>query len=154
MEKFGPEAATDVPAQPVTASWRQQHVLIAARPVLEGPVVDLCDPDVRHDVELHHSELLVEHDLHHLDLSEITTGRRVITQTLAADFHDRLGAAAVQFPSRLDGSPCIAVFEARGELRPAGESIALVDPAPEPLLNVCAGWGLELAPTVALSELE
>ena len=80
-------------------------------------------------------------------MSEITTSRRVITQTLAADFHDRLRAAAVRFPSKLDGTPCIAVFEGRGELHATGDPIGLIDPAPEPLLNVCAGWRLELAPS-------
>jgi hypothetical protein len=146
IEKFGPEAAGDIPRQPVTTSWRQQHVLVATRPSLDGAVVDLSDPDVRHEVEMRHVELLVEHDLDHLDLSEITTGRRVVTQTLAADFFDRLGAAAIRFPSRLDGHPCVAVFEGRGELEPAGDPIALADPAPEPLLRVCAGWDLELEP--------
>jgi hypothetical protein len=30
VERFGPDAADDVPALPVTASWRQQHVLVCA----------------------------------------------------------------------------------------------------------------------------
>jgi hypothetical protein len=101
---------------------------------------------VRNDVEREHAALLVEHGLDHLDLSKITTRRRVLTQTLATDFHDRLGSAGVRFPSRLDGQPCIAVFEGRGELLAAGDPIALVDPAPEALAKVCAGWGLEFAP--------
>lgn len=52
VERFGPDAADDVPALPVTASWRQQHVLVQVRPVLDGPLINLCDADVRYEVEL------------------------------------------------------------------------------------------------------
>ena len=51
----------------------------------------------------------------HLDLHEITTDRRVVTQTIAADLFDR-GVAAVRFPSRLDGDACIALLERRGNV--------------------------------------
>jgi hypothetical protein len=43
VERFGPDAADDVPALPVTASWRQQHVLVQVRLELDGPLIDLCD---------------------------------------------------------------------------------------------------------------
>lgn len=58
VERFGPDAADDVPALPVTASWRQQHVLVQVRPVLDGPLIDLCDTNVRYEVELEHAALL------------------------------------------------------------------------------------------------
>jgi RES domain-containing protein len=126
VEKFGPDAAGDVPGQPVTESWRQQHILVETRAMLEGALIDLCDANVRYEVELHHAELLDTHGMDHLDLSEITAQRRTVTQTIAADLHDRLGASGVRFPSRLDGNPCIALFEGRGALDVVAEPVALV----------------------------
>jgi hypothetical protein len=90
-------------------------------------------------------KLLVAHDLLHLDLHEITTSRRVITPTIAADLFDR-GAGAVRFPSRLDGNACAAVFEGRGPVSAAGEPIVPTDPPPVQLINVTAPWGLVLEP--------
>ncbi len=83
----------------------------------------------------------------HLDLHEITSRRRVVTQTIAADLFDRRGAGALRFPSRLDGQPALVVFEGRGELVEADDPVELTDPAPEVLLAVCRDWGLELEPT-------
>jgi hypothetical protein len=144
VERYGPAAARDIPSETVTARWRAQHILV---PVLglDGPLIDLTDVVVRQAVEERHVELLV-HGLRHLDLHEITTSRRIITQTIAADLFDR-GYSAVRFPSRLDGQGCIALFEGRGTVSPVGASIALTDPAPEPLTHVTTPWGLELEAT-------
>lgn len=150
VEQFGPEAADDVPALPVTASWRQQHVLVQVQPVLDGPLIDLCDTDIRYEVELEHAAVLDAHGMDHLDLSEITAEKRPVTQTIAADLHDRLGAAAIRFPSRLDGNACLVVFEDRRRLEIIAELIALTDPAPPALQTVCAGWRLALEPAGAL----
>jgi hypothetical protein len=62
------------------------------------------------------------------------------TQTIATDLFDR-GASAVRFPSRLDGNPCIAYFEKRGNVSAAGDPIPLTDPPPEALTTVAATWG-------------
>ena len=83
--------------------------------------------------------------MQHLDLHEITTRRRVVTQTIAGDLYDE-GVAAIRFPSHLDGNPCIAVFERRGELEHRGPIVALTEPAPQQLLDVAAAWRLTLAP--------
>jgi hypothetical protein len=154
VERFGPDAADDVPALPVTASWRQQHVLVQVRPVLDGPLIDLCDADVRYEVELEHAALLVAHGMDHLDLSQITADKRPVTQTIAAHLHDRLGAAAIRFPSRLDGNACLVVFEGRGRFETLAVPVALTDPAPPALQNVCAGWRLALQPATALVDHE
>jgi hypothetical protein len=69
----------------------------------------------RQEVEDRHLDLLLEYGLQHLDLPEITTRRRPITQTIAADLFDR-GVSVVRFPSKLDGNPCFALFEGRGAL--------------------------------------
>jgi RES domain len=145
VERYGPEAAEDFTAAPVTARWRAQHVLVPVVLRLEGPLIDLTDLPTRREIEERHIELLVEYGMDHLDLHEITTSRRVITQTIAADLFDR-GASAVRFPSRLDGQACVAVFEKRGTVEAAGDPIALTDPPPEPLTKVTAPWGLALEP--------
>ncbi len=144
LDAFGEEAIADLAVHPVSASWREQHVLAPARIQLDGPIIDLHDLTVRHDLERRHAGLLAEHGLEHLDLHEITSRRRIVTQTIAGDLFDRLGAAAVRYPSRLDGNPAFAVFEGRGKLVASGEPIALTDPAPAPLVAVCAEWELSL----------
>lgn len=146
-DAFGAAALDDLPAAAVTARWREEHLLAPAEMVLDGELIDLTDPAVRADLEQRHASLLVEHGLAHLDLHEITSRRRVVTQTIAADLFDRCDAGALRFPSRLDGQPAFVVFEGRGELVQAGEPIELTDPAPEVLLSVCREWGLEVEPT-------
>jgi hypothetical protein len=152
VEQFKPDAAADVPSAPVTASWRQQHILVRATLELAGPVIDLCDADQLYEIEQHHISLLDEHGLDHLDLSAVATKHRAITQSIAADVHDRLEAAAIRFPSKHDDNPCVAVFEGRGRLLQCDEpAVPLTDPAPEALANVCAGWRLSLESAAALS---
>jgi hypothetical protein len=99
IERYGPEAADDFVTAPVTAKWRREHVLVPATLERDGPVIDLIDAETRRQIEDRHDGLLVDHGLEHLDLREITTDRRVVTQTIGADVVDR-GAAAVRFPSR------------------------------------------------------
>ena len=91
--------------------------------------------------------------MRHLDLHEITTSRRVVTQTVAADVYD-YGAAAIRFPSCLDGNPCVAIFEGRGALELAGEVLPLTDPPPTALLKVVAQWRLDLQPAPAVTQAE
>jgi hypothetical protein len=143
IERYGPQAADDFPVAPVTAKWRRENVLVRARLELDGPVVDLFDPDTRQDLEDRHSALLVEHGLEHLDLSEITTKRRKVTQTIAGDLFDR-GASAVRFPSRLDGGVCVALFEGRGAVHQVGDVVPLTDPPPEALVIVTGEWKLKM----------
>jgi hypothetical protein len=144
-EAFGPAALADLPVAPVTAKWREEHLLASAHMFLDGDLVDLNESAVRLDLEQRHAALLLENGLEHLDLHEVTAPRRIVTQAIAGDLYDR-GAAALRFPSRLDGRPALALFEGRAELVEAGEPIGLTDPAPEPLLFVCGEWGLELEP--------
>jgi hypothetical protein len=148
VERYGPEAAQDFTPQPVTAQWRVQHVLVSVALQLDGPLIVLTDVPTRQEIEDRHLDLLLEHGLQHLDLHEITTSRRGVTQTIAADLFDR-GASAVRFPSRLDGNACVALFEDRGTAIAAGDPIALTDPPPEPLTNVAAPWRLVLEPAPA-----
>jgi hypothetical protein len=144
-DAMGVDALEDL-SEPVTAKWRQEHLLAPARMSADSEPIDLTEPEVRAEIEARHQSLLVEHGLEHLDLHEITSRRRIVTQTIAGDLFDR-GAAAVRFPSRLDGLPALALFEGRAELLEAGEPIALTDPAPDPLVLVCGEWALGLEPT-------
>jgi hypothetical protein len=97
VERYGPDAAQDFTKQPVTAQWRRQHVLIAALLRLDGPLIDLTDVPARQQIENRHAELLLEYDLPHLDLHEITTSRRAVTQTIAAELYDQAPARSA-FP--------------------------------------------------------
>lgn len=150
QQEMGAEAAQELAAQPITAAWRRENVLAPVRLRLDGPICDLTDVPQRQKIEERHVDLLFKHDMRHLDLHEITTSRRIVTQAIAGDIYDD-GAAAIRFPSCLDGNPCIAVFEGRGELEPAGEILPLTDPPPTALLKVVAPWHLDLqqAPAVA-----
>jgi hypothetical protein len=151
IETFGPEAANDLAPHPLTAAWRRQNALAPARLRLADGrhLLDLTDPQQCRDIEHRHAALLAEHGLAHLDFHEITTRRRILTQTIAADAFFDLGTGAIRFPSSRDGNPCYVVLEGGAWLEAAGAPLALTDPPPEPLVNVCAGWGLVLEPAAA-----
>jgi RES domain len=153
IAKYGPEAADDFASEPVTAAWRRQHVLAPASVALDGHLVDLTDVSTRYEIEGAHLQLLSHYGMAHLDLHEITSRRRPVTQTIAGELFDQ-GAAAIRFPSRLDSNPCLAVFEGRATLEPAGEPLNLIDPPPEPLVNACAAWHLPLEAATAMAEPE
>jgi hypothetical protein len=150
QQEMGAEAAQELAAQPITAAWRREHILAPVRLRLDSPIYDLTDVPQRHRIEERHVDLLLEHDMRHLDLHEITTSRRVVTQAIAADIYDD-GAAGIRFPSSLDGNPCVAVFEGRGELDLAGEILPLTDPPPTALLKVVVPWHLDLQPASAVT---
>lgn len=152
-QEMGAEAAQELAAQPITVAWRRENVLAPVRLRLDAPTCDLTDVPQRQKIEEQHVDLLLEHDMRHLDLHEVTTSRRVVTQTVAADIYDG-GAAAIRFPSCLDGNPCIAIFEGRGELQLAGEILPLTDPPPPALLNVVAPWSLDLQPAPAVTHAD
>src|SRR4029077_8737372 len=97
------------------------HCVVPTMLRLEVPVITLTEAATRQEVEHRHAELLLDYGLRHLDLHEITTSRRPVTQTIAAELFDR-GAAAIRFPSRLDGNACVgcsrgAAAQRRSRLR-------------------------------------
>jgi hypothetical protein len=73
-------------------------VLAKVRMVLSAPVIDLCDADVRYEVDRTHRTLLNAHGMEHLDLSEVTAKRRPVTQTIAAYAYDHWTRRACGFP--------------------------------------------------------
>lgn len=143
---FGPDALSEVVTRPVSASWRRQHVLLPVSLELNGAFIDLCDLRTRQAVERRYAALLTEHGMAHLDLGEITTKRRPVTQAIAGHLLRNHDAAAIRFPSCLDGSACVVVYESRCDVVEAGEAISLCDPAPEVLARVCAEWDIAMEP--------
>jgi hypothetical protein len=144
-ELFGPDAALRAAAGAVTAEWRDQRVLAPATMILDGDLVDVDDPKVRRRLERSHAALLAEHDMAHLDIAEVRSRTRVVTQAIGRSLYEH-GAAGVRFGSNLDDQPCFAMFEARGRLEPHGSEPPLpltVDLAV--LVQVCDEYGLRLS---------
>lgn len=126
----------------VTAAWRAAHVLQAARPRLDGPLADVEQLDVRVDLERRHAALLAAHGMDHLDLSELRSRTRIVTQTISRDLYER-AYSGVAFASNIDGRRCFALFEGRATLEAEGAPIALHHDL-EALRTVTAELGLRL----------
>jgi hypothetical protein len=88
--------------------------------------------------------MLAEHGMAHLDVAEVRSRTRCVTQHIGRTLYER-GAAAIRFGSNLDDRPCYAVFEARGRLAPRGDTppLELTADLPE-LVTVCNEYGLTL----------
>lgn len=145
---FGTDRRLLEAAGTVTLAFRRERVLAPATLVLDGDdaaasLVDVDDPAVRAELEREHAPMLAEHGLRHLDMAEIRSRTRVVTQRIARTLYER-GAAAIKFGSNLDDRPCYAVFEARGRLVAAGEPVDLDADLPD-LVTVCAEYGLRIA---------
>jgi hypothetical protein len=143
-ELFGPDAAVAAAAGAVAPEWRAQRVLAPATLALDGELADVDDPATRTALERTHAALLAEHGMAHLDVSEVRSRTRVVTQRIGRALYEG-GAAGVRFGSNLDDLPCFAVFEARGRL------VAVADEPPLPLaaelailVQVCDEYGLRL----------
>jgi len=154
LRRYGPDAAAELATQPITRAWRRSSVLAPVHVVLldGAQVLDLTDPHEVRRLETSHSELLVAHGLGRLDLHEITTRRREVTQAIATRAYDEEHVGVVRYPSSIDlaGTPCYALIEGRAKLELAGDLVPLTDPPPAPLEHVAAGWNMALqaAPAV------
>lgn len=153
LRRYGPEAAVELATRPITRAWRQSSVLAPVHIALEpgADVLDLTDAQEVRRLEAVHAELLVEHGMGRLDLHEITTRRREVTQAIATSAYDEEHAGAIRYPSSIDlaGTPCYALLEGRARLELAGDVVSLTDPPPAPLEHVAAGWNMALQPTPA-----
>lgn len=139
---FGPDAALTATAGTVSEEFRRERVLAPAELVLDGELVDVDDPGTRAELEREHAAMLSEHGMAHLDVAQIRSRTRVVTQHIARTLYER-GAAAIRFGSNLDDRPCYAVFEARGHLAARGPVLELTPELPE-LVAVCDEYGLRL----------
>jgi hypothetical protein len=143
-ELFGRDAGLEAAAGAVTEEWRAERVLAPATMGADGEVVDVDEPAVRGELEREHAALLAAHDMQHLDVSEIRSRTRAVTQAIARALYED-GAAGVRFGSNLDDLPCFALFEARGRLHAiAGEPPLELTPELAILRQVCDEYGLTL----------
>jgi hypothetical protein len=144
---FGRDASVEAAAGTVPAGFRRERVVAAADLVLDdGELVDVDAPATRAALEREHAPLLAEHGMRHLDVAEVRSRTRLVTQRIGRGLYEA-GAAAIRFGSNLDDRPCYAVFEARGHLaaRAAGEGAVLeLDGDLPALVTVCAEYGLTL----------
>jgi hypothetical protein len=132
-----------IPAGEISRAWRRRHALAPAAIALErGTVVDLDDVPSRERLARRHARLLAAHGMEHLNISEVRSRTRPVTQAISRSLYED-GAAGVRFRSNLDDRPCTALFEGRSRLEPAGAPIVLTRDVPE-LLQVCAEYSLAL----------
>lgn len=107
-----------------------------------GALVDVDKPSLRQEFERRHVDLLTDHGMDHLDVTEVRSRDRVITQTLSRWLFDQ-GAAGIVYRSNLDALPCVALFEGRASVETDGEP-ELLTGTPAELLEVCNEFGLAL----------
>jgi hypothetical protein len=144
-ELLGRDAGLEAAAGAVPAVFRRRRVLAPATMVLDGELVDVDEPRTRAALEREHAAMLAEHGMRHLDVSEVRSRTRVVTQRIGRALYEA-GAAAIRFGSNLDDRPCYAVFEARGHLAPRADDAAVLelDADLAPLVAVCAEYGLTI----------
>lgn len=108
----------------ITWEWRVRNALAEAVIVADGEFADLDDVELRTELETRHVKLLAAHGMLHLDIGQVRSKTRVVTQTIARSLFDD-GFAGVRFRSNLDNRECFALFEGRAVLGPTNR-----DPAP------------------------
>jgi hypothetical protein len=106
--------------------------------------VDLEDLAVRRQLEEKHAALLEAHGMRHLDISQLRSDQRIVTQTIALDLRTE-GKPGISYKSNLDGEVCVAVFEGRAQIARYGphRTIAADDPD---LLAAVGPWDLRIEP--------
>jgi hypothetical protein len=132
----------DVPAREVTDAFRRAHVLAPARVQRAGPVVDLDQPALLEQLAAKHSQLLAEHGMAYLNISEIRSKSRPVTQAISRDLYEQ-GVACILFRSNQDDERCLVLLEGRAQLYSDGAAIPLTANLPE-LLQVCSEYSLVL----------
>ena len=130
------------PAAEVTAAWRQQNTLAPALVIRNGPLADLENRMLLEQLADKHAGLLAAHGMPQLDLTQITSKTRPVTQTISRDLFDH-DAVGVKFRSNHDGRRCIVLFEGRAKLQRAGRQVSMVEDHPA-LVRVCGEYGLIL----------
>jgi len=108
----------------VTWGWRERNALAEARIIADGELADLDDVSLRAELETRHARLLDEHGMPQLDISQVRSKTRVVTQTIGRSLFEE-GNAGVRFRSNLDDRECFALFEGHATLEPTGR-----DPEP------------------------
>jgi len=132
----------------VTVALRAARVLIHATVELDGELVDVDQSAVRDALEREHAALLAAHGMDHLNIAEIRSHTRIVTQTISRSLYEQ-GAGGVMFGSNHDDQPCYALFEGHARLITAEDAELLELTADlEILRQVCAEWQLQIEPEV------
>jgi hypothetical protein len=98
---------------------------------------------LRSELERRYAGLLAAHGIEHLNISEIRSRTRTVTQTIGRHLYENGHAGVAFFSSNLDSRPCFALFEGRAELQPLGEALPMSGEHAI-LRAVCAQLGLRL----------
>lgn len=134
----------------VPLAWLKRHVLARGRCELQGALVDLGQIPVRRVLERRHPKLLASFGIKHLDVSDITSKVRPITQAIAKSlFDDGIEGlddpvAGIVYRSNLDQETCFALFEGRYEILQVGPARSFLGDPSDELLQVYDDFGLVL----------
>ena len=140
---FGDETRALEGVGDVSAQWRDAHQLCPALIVSDRPFCHVdADVELRNALERELAALLARHGMEHLDVAQVRSRDRIVTQTVSRALYKR-NYAGVRFGSNLDDQPCYALFEGRAELEPDGRPHDLTTDL-EPLRRVCEEFGLRL----------
>jgi RES domain len=143
-ELFGADSPALRGVGEVAAEWREAHLLCPALAVSTQQFCDLdAEVELRQELEHELALLLAMHDMDHLDIAQVRSRDRIVTQTVSRELYERR-YAGVRFGSNLDDRPCYALFEGRAELEGNGDPLELT-PTLVPLRQVCDEFGLTLA---------
>ncbi|MEJ7787461.1 MAG: RES domain-containing protein [Solirubrobacteraceae bacterium] len=133
----------DPPPGVVASAWRHERrvgrTLLRLAP---DSVVNLEDLVVRRELEEKHAPLLAAYGMRHLDVSQLRSHQRIVTQTISLELVSQ-GKAAILYRSNLDSEDCLAVFDtAVTPIRYGRDQTIEADD--EDLVAVAANWGLEI----------
>ncbi len=92
------------------------HVLVQARLERDGPLPDVNDVGLRDELERSHAGLLRAHGMAHLDISEIRSRNRAVTQAISRGLYEQ-GAAGLLFrPTSTTAGAWLRLASQAGEL--------------------------------------
>jgi hypothetical protein len=135
-----------IPPARVPDDWRAKRVLVPAviRLEREAGLADYEKPGLLRTLEKGFAEFLSSHEISSLDIPELRSKDRSVSQLFGRFLFDQ-GCAGIAFESSIPpGGTCIALFEGRARLRPGGPKRSLAASFPA-LRKVCAELDLELS---------
>lgn len=127
----------------VPHDWMKQLAIAPARLEIHADgLANVDEPLLRRTFEQKHAELLDAHGIDHLDIAQVRSRQRILTQSFSRWLFNR-GASGILYRSNLDDLPCVALFEGRATLTPSGEADAIIE-LPVELVEVCREYELTL----------
>jgi hypothetical protein len=133
----------DPPEPIVPSQWRADRRIARARfAAANEEIVDLEDLEIRRRLEEEYAPLLAAYGMRHVDISQLRSEQRIVTQTIALELWAQ-GKAGVAYNSNLDGQPCIAIFEGRTSITPYGADREITADDPD-LVAAVGPWRLRI----------